>query len=174
MRRQVVHFEITKLERYFKIHFVQQNPWLYTHFSTLSVSLHHLHFLTLCYRFQKTQIACWSWIAFIWGKRASEHKHISWLKFLAQPQVHEPTQRTVPILWAVLRLHWFLKTTRGHQTPQYSAHKAVLPGRVLARAGWGGWSPWVAWHGEECATELCHFALRTGLPRPSLAKKWKD
>ena len=97
MRRQVVHFEITtKLERYFKIHFVQQNPWLYTHFSTLSVSLHHLHFLTLRYRFQKTQIACWSWIAFIWGKRASEHKHISWLKFLAQPQVHEPTQRTVP------------------------------------------------------------------------------
>ena len=90
------------------------------------------------------------------------------------PQSMSPPRGLSPILWAVLRLHWLLKTTRGHQTPQHSAHKAVLPGRVLARAGWGGWSPWVAWHGEECATELCRFALRTGLPRPSLAKKWKD
>ena len=57
---------------------------------------------------------------------------------------------------------------------QHSAHKAVLPGRVLARFGWGGWSLWVAWHREECTTELCRFALRTGLSRPSLAKKQKD
>lgn len=114
-----MYFEITtKLERYFKFHFVQQNPWLYTHFSILSVSLHHLcYFLTLRYRFQKTQIAYWSWIAYIWGKRASGHKHISLLRFLTQPQVHEPTQRTVPILWAVLRLHWLLCTTRWQQTP---------------------------------------------------------
>ena len=62
----------------------------------------------------------------------------------------------------------------GSRPPQHSAHKPVLPGRVLARVGWGGWSLWVAWLGEEYTTELCRPALRTGLPRPSLAKKWKE